>query len=78
MNTGTIDNKFKFITIAAARCNQLQRGALPRVEARSRKPVTLAMEEVRRGMVDYRVPEDVKEGPSGTVAEVTLEAGSDG
>jgi len=63
------DNKFKFIAIAAARCQQLQRGARPRVEGRSRKPVTIAQEEVRNGLIDYRVPEEVKEGPATAAVE---------
>lgn len=59
MDTESMNNKFKFITIAAARCHQLQRGSLPRIEVRSRKAVTIAQEEVRRGLIHYRVPEDL-------------------
>ena len=31
-----VDSKFRFITVAAQRAKQLQNGAKPRVEARSR------------------------------------------
>ena len=33
-----VDSKFRFITVAAQRAKQLQDGAKPRVETRSRKP----------------------------------------
>jgi len=59
MDVDTTDNKFRFITIAAARCQQLQRGARPRVEVRSSKPTTVAQEEVRRGLIAAREPEQV-------------------
>jgi DNA-directed RNA polymerase omega subunit len=62
-----MENKFKFITVAAARCHQLQRGARPRVEGQSHKNSTIAQEEVRRGLIEFRVPEELKEGaPSAT------------
>ena len=41
-----VDSKFRFITVAAQRAKQLQNGAKPRVEARSRKPTRIAMQEV--------------------------------
>ena len=44
-----VDSKFRFITVAAQRAKQLQNGAKPRVEARSRKPTRVAIEEVIAG-----------------------------
>ncbi len=58
MESQGMDNKFKFITVAAARCNQLQRGARPKVETRSHKNATIAQEEVRKGLIEFRIPED--------------------
>lgn len=49
-----IDSKYRFITLAAQRCNQLMRGAKPRVETRSRKPTTIAQEEVLAGLVEMQ------------------------
>lgn len=46
-------SKFKFITIAALRCRQLQKGAKPRVQSRSKKFTTIAQEEVLEGHVAY-------------------------
>jgi len=64
METQGMHNKFKFITVAAARCSQLQRGARPRVESHSHKYSTIAQEEVRQGLIEFRAPEGLKPGAS--------------
>ena len=46
-----IGNAFAFVTIAAERTRQLQRGALPRVADRGQKPATIAQAEVSQGLV---------------------------
>jgi DNA-directed RNA polymerase omega subunit len=55
-----VESRFKFVDVAAARAKQLRRGAVVRVPAAHDLPHKLervAMEEVRRGLVDYTVPE---------------------
>jgi len=52
-----VDSKFRFITVAAQRAKQLQNGAKPRVEARSRKPTRVAMHEVLAGAVSWEMKE---------------------
>ncbi len=54
-----IDSKFRFITVAAQRAKQLQGGAKPRVETRSRKPTRIAVEEAVAGTISWEVREDV-------------------
>jgi DNA-directed RNA polymerase subunit omega len=61
-----VDSKFRFITVAAQRAKQLQNGAKARVEARSRKPTRIAMQEVLANAVswelkDEKVPAEVPE-----------------
>ena len=46
-----LDSKFKFVTVASLRCQQLQKGARQRVTSRSRKYSTVAQEEVLAGLV---------------------------
>ena len=58
-----LDSKFRFITVAAQRAKQLQAGAKPRVEARSRKPTRVAMQEVMAGAVSWEL-KDEKPGAS--------------
>jgi DNA-directed RNA polymerase subunit omega len=53
-----VDSKFRFITVAAQRAKQLQNGAKPRVEARSRKSTRLAMQEVLANAISWEVMEE--------------------
>ena len=57
-----IDSRFLFVDVAALRAKQLRRGARVRFEADQmattpHKPERMAMEEVRRGLVYYAVPD---------------------
>ena len=62
-----IDSRFLFVDVAAMRAKQLRRGALVRLNDEdemheAHKPVPhkaerIAMEEVRRGLVLYEVPQ---------------------
>jgi len=53
-----VDSKFQFITVAAQRAKQIQNGAKPRVEARSRKSTRIAMEEGLAKAVSWEVKEE--------------------
>jgi DNA-directed RNA polymerase omega subunit len=57
-----INSRFLFVDVAALRAKQLRRGARVRFEADQagpapHKPERVAMEEVRRGLVYYAVPD---------------------
>jgi len=57
-----IESRFLFVDVAAQRAKQLRRGARARFEMEPgtpplHKPERLAMEEVRRGLVYYQVPD---------------------
>jgi len=56
-----VDSKFRFITVASQRAKQLQNGAKPRVDARSRKPTRIAMQEVLAGAVSWELRDKVPE-----------------
>ena len=54
-----ITSRFLFVDVAAQRAKQLRRGALPRVERHSgaaHKLERLAMDEVRKGAIQYTLP----------------------
>ena len=53
-----LENKYRFVTLAAKRAEQLQVGALPRVVSGERKVTVIAQEEVAAGLVDVWVPEE--------------------
>ncbi len=63
-----VDSKFRFITVAAQRAKQLQGGAKPRVETRSRKPTRIAVEETLANTVSWEIREEPEPGetPEGT------------
>lgn len=50
-----IDSKFRLIVVAALRSKQLLRGSLPRIEVEHHrhKTTSLALEEVKRGLVAF-------------------------
>ncbi len=55
-----VDSKFRFITVAAQRAKQLQGGAKPRVETRSRKPTRIAVEETLAGTISWEVRQELE------------------
>ncbi len=58
-----LESKYRFVTLAALRAEQLQAGALPRVETLSRKHTVIAQEEVAAGVVgEWREDEENLEG----------------
>lgn len=55
-----IQSRFLFVDVAALRAKQLRRGARPRLGEETQLPhkaERVAMEEVKRGLVYYAVPE---------------------
>ena len=61
-----IESRFLFVDVAALRAKQLRRGARPRLGEETQLPhkaERVAMEEVKRGLVYYAVPE--KKPPQG-------------
>lgn len=59
---------YRFIIIAAKRARQIQAGARSYLPTTSKKPTVAAMEEVRRGLVDWSDPVKLAE------AELAAEA----
>jgi DNA-directed RNA polymerase omega subunit len=54
------ESRFMFVDVAAARAKQLRRGSVVKVPTAHETPhklERLAMEEVRRGLIEYTVPE---------------------
>ncbi len=46
-----LDSKYRFVMLASLRAEQLQAGALPRIETEKIKPTLIAQEEVAAGAV---------------------------
>ncbi|MBM3774830.1 MAG: DNA-directed RNA polymerase subunit omega [Acidobacteria bacterium] len=54
---------YRFIIVAAKRARQLQGGARPVLPTSSKKSTVIAVEEVRRGLVNYEIPGQEPEAP---------------
>lgn len=52
-----IDSKFRFILIAAERARQLQNGAPPMLDVKSRKVAYIAIKETEQQLVEYELVE---------------------
>ena len=52
-----IDNKYRFVTLAALRAEQLQMGARSRLKSTHSKATIVAQEEVASGLVEIYDPE---------------------
>ncbi|MDH3627669.1 MAG: DNA-directed RNA polymerase subunit omega [Acidobacteriota bacterium] len=52
-----LESKYKFVTLASKRAEQLQMGALPRVIEDDRKSTVIAQAEVATGAVKEWIPE---------------------
>jgi DNA-directed RNA polymerase omega subunit len=52
-----IDSSFRLIIVAALRTKQLQLGSRPRIEADplKRRNTSIALEEVKRGLITFRI-----------------------
>ena len=51
-----LDNKYRFVTLASKRAEQLQAGAPARVGDGARKSTVVAQEEVATGLIDLWDP----------------------
>jgi DNA-directed RNA polymerase omega subunit len=59
-----VDSKFRFITVASQRAKQIQNGAKPRVESKTRKPTRVAIEEVMAHAISWEMREEAKPAPA--------------
>ncbi|MGG7057516.1 DNA-directed RNA polymerase subunit omega [Clostridium nigeriense] len=56
-----VDDRYSLVMVTSKRARQLIDGSKPLVETKSKKPLTIAINEVNEGAVGYE-PTPVKEG----------------
>jgi DNA-directed RNA polymerase subunit K/omega len=57
-----LDSKYKFILLVSKRARQLLKGAKPKIKSKSKSLIRIAQEEVKKGVIDFRViDEDERE-----------------
>ena len=54
-------SKFRFILVAAERAKQLQNGAPPKLQLKSKKPAHIAIKEAEEGLVEWEILEEEAE-----------------
>jgi DNA-directed RNA polymerase subunit omega len=55
------DSKFRFILVAAERAKQIQNGAPPLLDVKSRKPAYIAIKETQADLVQWTMLEEEDE-----------------
>ena len=68
-----VDSRYRLIILAALRAKQLQRGSTPRIEVdvRRRKNSSIALEEIKRGLVEFTItPLEIMPNGTRVVPEV--------
>lgn len=55
------DSKFRFILVAAERAKQIQNGAPPKIDVKSRKPAYIAIKEAEQNLIPYEILEEEEE-----------------
>ena len=50
---------FQMVNVAAQRARQIMQGAAPAIQTTSRKPAAIAVQEVKRGMVQAYYPSEL-------------------
>jgi DNA-directed RNA polymerase subunit K/omega len=76
--TGSGPGRFLFIDVSAMRAKQLRAGARPRITTEALVPHKLewvAMEEVRRGLVSYELPSQMRESAASLQSTLQREWG---
>ena len=54
------ESKYTLVMVISKRARQLIDGAKPKIETNSNKPVTVAMEELLEGKLEYENPTELK------------------
>ena len=68
-----VENKYRFVTLASLRAEQLQAGARARLESDHKKSTIVAQEEVAERLVEAWDPEQAEQ----ELAEQEVEAGQE-
>lgn len=50
------ESRYTLVMVAAKRARQLVEGDEPKVDTKASKPVTIALDEIAEGKIDYKTP----------------------
>jgi DNA-directed RNA polymerase subunit omega len=57
----TIDSKFRLCILAAKRAKQIVHGSKKKVDINAENPLTIAIEEIKQGKIDFQIIEKNEE-----------------
>jgi DNA-directed RNA polymerase subunit omega len=60
-NLNTIDSKFRLCILAAKRAKQIVNGSKKRVNIDAENPLTIAVEEIKQGRINFHILEENEE-----------------
>lgn len=58
-----IDSKFRLVILAAKRARQLLRGGRKKVDIEAENSLTIALEEINRGLINYEITDGTPREP---------------
>jgi len=53
-----VDNRYRLVTITAKRARQIVDGSSPLIESSNTNPLSIAVNEVNRGLIEYETLKD--------------------
>lgn len=64
-----IDSKFRLVILAAKRAKQLLRGSRKKVDLNFENPLSIALEEIKQGKIDFEIllQDDIPEAGAGVL-----------
>jgi DNA-directed RNA polymerase omega subunit len=60
-NLEGIDSQFRLAILAARRAKQLVNGAKPKIEISAENPISIAIEEINRGLINFHILEQTEQ-----------------
>ena len=64
-----LDSKYKFILLVSKRARQLLKGAKPKIKSKSKSLIRIAQEEVKKGVIDFKVIDEEEREKKGKKKE---------
>ncbi len=60
-NIEGIDSRFRLAILASRRAKQLVNGAKPKMEVAAENPISIAIEEINHGLINFRILEETEQ-----------------
>ena len=65
-----IDSRFRYVLLVSKRAEQIVQGAAPKARSRFAKPTRVAMDELAKGLVNWKISTEAAEEPAEPMPEL--------